>query len=158
MALRLAIPPRRAWTYPEIAASLHMSASEAHAALKRAARSGLVDESNRTARKAALLEFIVHGVRYMLPPDWSGIVRGIPTSYAVPPLKDEIVGDEFPPVWPHAEGSVRGHGLAPIYKSVPDAALKDPDLHSWLSLVEAIRSGRARERELGARFLRERLT
>src|SRR5690349_21585181 len=134
-----------------------MSASAAHAAVKRAAKAGLVDASTRTARKAALLELIVHGVRYLLPPVWTSITRGIPTAHAAPPLGRAIVDDATLPVWPHPKGSVRGQGLKPIYASVPDAALDDQVFHEWLALVDAIRSGRARERELATRILRERL-
>ena len=136
-----------------------MSASEAHAALKRAAQCGLVDSETRKAKRSALLEFIVHGLRYVLPPGWSGVARGIPTSYAAPPLSASIVQGqgELPPVWPHPEGQIRGQGLRPIYKSVPAAALRDADFYEWLTLLDAIRSGRARERELAVRLVRERL-
>jgi hypothetical protein len=44
-----------------------MSASEAHAAPKRAAECGLVDETTRKAKRSALLEFVVHGLRYVFP-------------------------------------------------------------------------------------------
>jgi hypothetical protein len=158
VAIRLAMPGQADWTYPELASALRMSASEAHAAVKRAVRSGLVDESTRSTRKSALLEFLVHGVRYFVPPVWTGITRGLPTSYAAPPLNASVVADEFPPVWPHAEGTTRGQGLVPVYRSVPEAALRDTEFHQWLALVDAIRSGRARERELASRILRERLT
>jgi hypothetical protein len=157
VAIRLAMLGRTSWTYPELASALQMSASEAHAAVKRAVSSGLVDNVSRTTRRAALLEFLLHGVRYLIPPVWTGVTRGVPTSYAAPPLNTSIAADELPPVWPHPEGTTRGQGLVPVYRSVPKAALKDPALHEWLALVDAIRSGRARERELAARIIRERL-
>jgi hypothetical protein len=59
----LAIPSTDHSTYPSLAASLHMSASEAHGAVKRAAQCGLVDETTRKAKRLALLEFVVHGLR-----------------------------------------------------------------------------------------------
>lgn len=158
VAIRLAIPAgRREWTYPALGEALHMSPSEVHAAVKRAEKAGLVDAATRTARKAALLELLVHGVRYLLPPVWTSITRGIPTAHATPPLGGSIVDDATLPVWPHPQGSVRGQGLKPIYKSVPDAAREDHVFHEWLALVDAIRSGRARERELATRILKERL-
>jgi hypothetical protein len=157
VAIRLAIPPAREWTYPALGAALHMSASEVHAAVKRAAKAGLVDEATRTARKAALLEVLVHGVRYFLPPVWTSVTRGIPTAHATPPLSTAMVSEGLPPVWPHPEGSVRGQGLKPIYKSVPDAAREDAAFHEWLALVDAVRAGRARDRELATTLLKERL-
>lgn len=134
-----------------------MSASETHAALKRAAACGLVDGTARSAKRSALLEFVVHGLRYVFPPSWSGVSRGIPTSYAAPPLSASIVQEELPPVWPHPDGAVRGQGLRPIYKSVPEASLKDAELYEWMALLDAIRSGRARERELAVGVIRQRL-
>lgn len=159
MAIRLAIPGTTMWTYPELALALRMSASEAHGAVKRAAKSGLVDETTRTARRSALLEFLVHAVRYLVPPVWTGVSRGLPTSYAAPPLNTLLVrGDDLPPVWPHPDGTTRGQGLVPVYRSVPDAASRDPILYEWLSLVDAVRCGRARERELAIKILKERLS
>lgn len=157
VAIRLAASPGRKWTYPALGESLHLSASEAHAALKRAAGSGLVDERTRLARRPALREFLVHGLRYVLPPVWTSVTRGLPTSHAAPPLDEHFADDELPPVWPHPKGTVRGRGLRPIYRSVPDAVREDPELYEWLVLVDAIRAGRARERELAIRMLEERL-
>lgn len=157
VAIRLAIPPANEWTYPALAAALHMSASEVHAAVKRAAKAGLVDETTRTARRAALLEVLVHGARYFMPPVWTSVTRGIPTAHAAAPLATAVLPDGLPPVWPHAEGTVRGQGLKPIYRSVPDAALDDAIFHEWLALVDAIRAGRARDRELAKALLAERL-
>jgi hypothetical protein len=84
--------------------------------------------------------------------------RGVPTSYAAKPLKKSIVpGDEPPPVWPFAEGPVRGYAFSPLHKNVPKAALADPQLYELLALVDALRDGKARERELAARELSKRL-
>ena len=157
VALRLvdAAPGDRA--FPKLAHDLGISASEAHAAVKRAVRSGLVDGDTRTVRKEALREFLLHGLRYVFPPEWIGVTRGVPTSYAAPPLKAQFANGEFPPVWPYPEGTARGEGLAPIYKSVPRAALRNHQLYEWLALVDAIRAGRARERKLAALEIERRL-
>src|SRR5690348_5144009 len=117
VAIQLAAHANQSWTYPQLGAALCLSASEAHAAVKRAVASGLVDGSTRKARSNALLEFLEHGVRYMLPPVWQTVTRGVPTSYAAPPLARAMAVDDLPPVWPHAEGSVRGVGLQPLFKS-----------------------------------------
>jgi hypothetical protein len=71
------------------------------------------------------------------------------------------LGDERkespPPVWPYAEGNTRGYALAPLYRTVPEAALRDPDLYQLLALADAIRDGRARERSLAEKALEKRL-
>ena len=158
MVLKLASAPAGERTFPALAMALGMSASETHAAVKRAVASGLLDGTTRTVRKAALLEFLVHGLRYVFPPEWRGLTRGVPTSYAAAPLHSTIAAGELPPVWPHAEGTARGEGLAPLYRSAPDAALRDPKLYEWLALVDAVRSGRARERQLATKEIERRLT
>ncbi|HJQ64636.1 MAG TPA: nucleotidyltransferase family protein, partial [Burkholderiales bacterium] len=103
-------------------------------------------------------EFLIHGVPYAYPSEHGGVVRGMPTAYAAPPLNKMIVqADEPPPVWPYAEGTVRGYKFAPLYPSVPKAAERDPKLYELLALVDAIRDGRARERDLAAQELETRL-
>jgi hypothetical protein len=64
---------------------------------------------------------------------------------------------EPPPVWPHPEGEVRGLEFSPLYKSAPNAARKDQKLYEWLALIDAVRGGRARERDLAIKELRSRL-
>lgn len=157
VALKLldASPDEKA--FPKLAAALGFSASEVHAAVKRAAACGLLDGASRCVREEALSEFLVHGLRYVFPAQWSGVTRGVPTSYAALPLKSQFAESELPPVWPHPEGTVRGEGLAPLYKSAPGAALRDPLLYEWLALVDAVRGGRARERKLAGHEIERRL-
>jgi DNA-binding Lrp family transcriptional regulator len=155
--LKLVDAPTGEKTFPKLAEALGISASEVHAAVKRAVGSGLVDGQSRSVRKGALSEFLVHGLRYVFPAEWSGISRGVPTSYAASPLRVRFAEGEFPPVWPHPEGTSRGEGLIPLYKSVPAAALRDPQLYEWLALVDAVRAGRARERKLAVEEIERRL-
>lgn len=86
-----------------------------------------------------------------------GLTRGLPTAHAAPPLRDQFAAsDEPPPVWADPEGTVRGQELEPLYRSVPKAARADKELYELLALVDAVRSGRARERELAVKELRTR--
>jgi hypothetical protein len=159
--LKLAALGREPWTYQRLAVELGMSASEVHAAVRRAVAARLMsDASSATGRPvlAALLEFLVHGVRYAYPPERGALVAGMPTGYAAPPLNKAIVQpNEPPPVWPYAEGKVRGYSFAPLYPSVPAAAARDAKLYELLALADAIRDGRARERSLAAKELQARL-
>lgn len=146
-------------TYPHLAHALGMSASEVHASVQRAAKAGLVRLDDREPNRQALLEFLVHGVKYAFPADRGGMTRGMPTAHAAAPLAKKLAaGKEAPPVWPDPDGSVRGEALEPLYRSAPNAARADAGLYEWLALVDAIRSGRARERELAANELRRRLS
>jgi hypothetical protein len=96
-----------------------------------------------------LEEFIVHGVPYVFVPDRGEVTRGMPTGYAGPLLSSLIqAADDLPPVWPDPNGKVRGQAFSPLYKSVPQAAREDGNLYALLTLVDAIRGGRARERSM----------
>jgi len=50
---------------------------------------------------------------------------------------------------------VRGVSLAPLYPSVPAAALKDEKLYAILALFDGLRSGQARERNAAQKLLDE---
>ena len=146
------------WSYPSLAHAVGMSASEVHSAIRRAADSGLMNLSTKRPNKQALVEFLVHGLRYVFPADRGGLTRGLPTAHAAPPLKDRITGGgDAVPVWPDPEGEVRGEELRPLYRSVPEAARRDPALYELLALVDAIRAGRARERTIAIEELKRRL-
>lgn len=58
-------------------------------------------------------------------------------------------------IWPHHEGSQRGLSIAPLFKSVPDAALEHSRLYELLALIDAIRTGNQREASLAKRSFEE---
>ncbi len=148
------------WTFSGIAADLGMSASEVHGAAKRAVAAQLARREGAAIRpdRRNLEEFLLHGVRYAFAPDLGGLTRGMPTANAAAPLVDHFpAGSEPPPVWPDPEGEMRGEAFSPLYRSVPVAAKRDPALYALLALVDAIRGGRARERALAMKELKQRL-
>jgi hypothetical protein len=137
-----------------------MSPSEVHAAVKRALTAGLALNDGEFTRPNIrnLEEFLLHGVRYAFALERGGLDRGMPTAHAAAPLDEIFVGvNEPPPVWPDAGGEVRGETFAPLYRSVPVAARNDPELYQLLALVDAIRGGRAREREVAKKELKKKL-
>lgn len=145
-------------TYPELAEQTGLAVSAVHGALKRAAaaRLALFQDRRPVVLKAQLREFVLFGAKYAFAPVWYSLTRGVPTAYAAAPLNGIIAPSSDPvPVWPHPKGTVRGLGLAPLYPSVPDAALKDARLYEMLALFDALRSGQAREREAAQKLLEE---
>jgi len=146
--------------FAQIAADLAMSPSEVHGAVKRTQAAHLLHGPELLGRPnvSALEEFLIHGLKYAFPAEHGGPTRGLPTSYAAEPLKRLIAaGDEPIPVWPHPEGKKRGIALAPLYKTVPIAAMRDPSLYEKLALVDALRDGRTRERKLAEQELKKLL-
>lgn len=160
VALKLAVS-RELFSYARLGIELAMSASEVHGSLKRASAARLIGssiEERMTPIRPAMHEFLVHGAKYAFPPVLGGPTRGLPTAYAAPLLRDILIQpEELPPVWPHPNGPVRGYALIPLYPSVPLAAERDPRLYEILSLVDAMRIGAARDREIAAKMVLERL-
>lgn len=157
--LKLVAIGDRPWSFSSLGTELGMSPSEVHGGIKRATTSRLYDPNRKVPILRSLLEFLVHGVKYVFPPEAGSLTRGIPTSYAAPPLNALIIQtDEPPPVWPTCDGNARGYQFAPLFRSVPIAAANDGNLYELLALVDAIRDGRARERELAVKELTKRLS
>lgn len=151
-------------SFVKLASELFMSSSEVHAAVKRAVESGLMQvEANggtshrKLANRHALLEFIIHGLKYVFPAERGGETRGMPTALFAPGVPQRVVGAGPIPVWPDPEGEVRGYEFRPLYRSVPAAAKRDPELYILLALVDAVRGGAARERNIAEKALAERL-
>ena len=146
--------------YSQLAAELAMSPSEVHACIQRAQRSGLLHGPGLKNRPnfSALEEFLLHGLKYVFPPERGELTRGVPTSYAAEPLRSVIgQGNEPAPVWPYEQGKQRGVGFEPLYKTAPIAALRDPSFYEYLALADAVRDGRVRERKAAETELRRRL-
>ena len=145
-------------TFSELAQELCMSASEVHGAVKRLERARLLEPNSRKVKVKALREFLNEGVPYAFPAHPGALTRGMATSWGGPVLRDLIRGKESEiPVWPDPQGKQRGVALEPLYRSASRAAEKDPKLYDLLSLVDALRSGRARERSLASKELNSRL-
>lgn len=155
--LKLALWDRN-WTFDLLAHELGLSASAVHRSVHRAAAAGLYRPNKKEVDRAALEEFLVHGLRYVFPPKWGGEARGIATAWAAPPLAGELSqAANSPPVWPDPHGTVRGIALEPLDPRVPDAAKRDEELGQLLALIDAIRIGGPRERALAAEGLKARL-
>lgn len=132
----------------QLAAALGISQSEVSESLERSRISGLVDSSKRKVNTQALKGFLVYGLRYAFPVVPGGIVRGIPTAASASPLKERIVQGEENFVWPSSDGTMRGQSLSPLYPSIPFAAGQDPELYALMVAADALRIGRARERDI----------
>ena len=158
--LKLSLPGASKLSFQKLAEDMNLSPSEVFASVKRASVSGLLSEYARSkvVKPVALLEFMQHGMHYAFPAELGQPTRGIPTAYAAEPLKSVLQSsDDLPPVWPCAEGKVRGYSFAPIYKHAAAAALKDPKFYELLALTDSLRDGRVRERKLALEELSGRL-
>lgn len=144
------------WFHHTIAQELGMSQSEVSQSLNRSKYAGLIDDARKKVNKIAFNEFLIHGVGYAFPQQPGALVRGILTAHSAEPLNKIIQAtDKY--VWPYAKGLDRGQAIEPLYSSVVEASLKDTDLYELLTLVDAIRVGRVREKEMAKRELEKRI-
>lgn len=155
VALKLAVNDRQ-YTQAKLAAELDVSPSQVNRALRSGVDSGLLEEGTMHVHGAALNEFLLHGVRYAFPGRVGSITRGMATAHAAPPLNRRIRSGE-PLVWPDASGDARGQSLEPLYRNAVSASRKDSELYEALALLDAIRVGRARERQIASKLLSERI-
>lgn len=154
VALQLALSPEDG--YAALAEAVGLSVSEAHAAVGRLTRASLFNRDRREIIPSALLAFVISGVPHAFPPMLGPETRGIPTAAAAAPLASTFPNAEQH-VWPSALGTVRGPSLTPLYPKAIYIAARQPALYELLTLVDALRVGRARERRFAADLLRERL-
>jgi len=157
--LKLVAQGNESWTYIDLATELDLSPSQVHAAVRRAIESGLAHEADGRVRVNVgnLEEFLVHALRYLSIPERGPKSRGMATLTSAPPFATLFVNDDEPIVWPDPSGDVRGESLAPIYKSAPNAARRDPKLYELLVIADALRSGRAREKQAAVKELKKKL-
>jgi hypothetical protein len=155
VALHRLVYPERL-TVAQIAAGLCVGVSTAHRGLIGAKAASLITASGAPNHRN-ILEFTLHGARYAFYPVFcGGNSRGVPTAGAAPELAARLVGSAMI-VWPDPRGTLRGEGLEPIHPRAVQIAAADPKFYTLLASIDLLRVGGAREREVAAAVLRERL-
>jgi hypothetical protein len=143
------------WQQIPLAKALGMSQSEVSQSVARSQFANLLYGNGKQVMKSALLEFLEFGLTYVFPQKPGAIVRGIATAHSASPLARIIESTESF-VWPYAKGNQRGQSIIPLYRSVPEAALKDSKLYELLALTDALRVGKAREKIIAIEELKKR--
>lgn len=139
-----------------------VSKTQVSESLRRCADIGLVKKDRKfgvpRCNYSALFDLLSSGVKYFFPAKPGALVRGISTAFAAPVLQDKLLSaGDLIPVWPDAMGHNKGLAIEPIYKTVPHAVKKDPELYAMLALVDAIRVGQPREANLAKELLKQRM-
>lgn len=138
----------------DLANAVAISPAEVSNSLQRSSASGLLDLENRKVRVQALTDFLIYGLPYVFPQIPGGISRGLPTAHSHTYLKDKIMSNEMY-VWPDAESGYRGHTIQPLYQGAVKAAKNDEKLYLYLSLIDVLRMGKVREKELAIAKLKQ---
>ncbi|MFO7686726.1 MAG: hypothetical protein R6V60_11590 [Desulfobacterales bacterium] len=158
--LKLVAIENESWSYSRLAVSLGMSPAEVHAGVGRtlSAQLAILRDGQARPHSRNLEEFLIYGIRYVFVPDRGELTRGMPTGYAANPMAGHFApSDEPPPVWPVADGAIRGYAFSPLYRSAPRAAHEDVRLYELLVVVDSLRSSSARERKLASAKIQARL-
>jgi len=154
VGLRLAEAP--AAKYAELSADLGISSSSAHGSVQRLEAAGLLRPGSRAVNRLAFREFLEHGVRYAFPARPGVEARGVPTAHSAPPLSSHIVAQDTL-VWPSVSGPSSGQSVVPLYEAAVELPHRCPSVYESLALVDALRVGRARERQLAIEALDQKL-
>lgn len=146
-------------SFAVVAKEIGMSVSEFHAAVRRLALAGLIEQESRKPHGKPVEEFLFHGVPYVFPARQGAPTRGVPTSHSAAPLNTLIAASSgtLGPVWPDAGGKTRGYAIDPLHPSAPSVAVDDPAFYEVLALIDALRDGRMRERSLAREELHRRI-
>jgi hypothetical protein len=143
-----------AWTYREFARKLGLPHPLVQRALQRAEEVELYTSESRCVHRANLEEFLLHGLRFVAPAKLGGVLPGVPAAWAATPMSRVIrESGDLPPVWPSANGRVRGQALPPLHKAAVKAAEETPQLGELLAIVDSLRAGDIRVRSVAAKML-----
>lgn len=154
--LKMTTDSKQVWLNAKLAESLKISPSEISGALERCRVAKLVDHSKRRVNIKALEEFIIHGLKYVFPVEPQGMVRGIPTAFSASPIREKISQGREKYVWPYVRGTERGQLIEPLYSTIPDAVVNDPELYELLAIADTLRIGKVREIEVAKEELKKR--
>ncbi len=141
-------------SFRELAHSVGLSLGEAHNSAMRLQVAHLVMPHRRAVNSRPLVEFLVHGVPYAFPGELGPEAQGVPTAHSGPALRNEIQSLETV-VWPSLEGEARGSTLAPLCSKAPAMVRANPSLYRLLTIVDALRVGRSREKNLAQQMLEQ---
>lgn len=144
------------FTQLRLSLALHLSPATTFRAVRRLTGARLWDQSALRVDRAGAAELLIHGVRWVFPCVPGALVRGVPTAHSGPPLHGAFASEQLY-VWPDEGGTVAGAAVEPLHPCTPFLVDSLHGAYELLTLVDALRVGRARERTLAAKLLRERL-
>jgi hypothetical protein len=143
--------------FAAISEATGISVGECHGAVQRLVMASLVSPISRRSIGELLVRFLVSGVPHAFPPAVGPAVVGVVTAHSAPVFSGLITAPE-PYVWPDLDGTVRGLALTPLFPRAGELVRRNAPLYTLLTIVDALRVGHTREKEIAERLLRERMT
>jgi hypothetical protein len=143
------------WTFRSLAERLSVPHTVVQRALARAHAADLYAPDRREVHLPHFEEFAVHALRFVAPGHLGAVVTGVPAAWVAGPMAAAIrsAGEDPPPVWPHARGQVRGQALEPLHPAAPEAVERWPELGEILAVLDSLRAGDPRVRQVAEELL-----
>jgi|ERR1700761_6685477 len=147
------------WSYRSLADRLQVPHPVVQRALARAKGADLYSSDRREVHRLHFEEFAIHALRFVAPARLGALMPGVPAAWGAEPMADAIrsSGGEPPPVWPFAQGRVRGQAIEPLHAAAPEAVEDWPELGELLAVLDSLRAGDARVRKVAGGLLSDRL-
>lgn len=162
LAVKLFCKGKDDWSQAVLSQELVISVSEINAGLKRLSAAKLVEQHNDGRRwvviRNAFKEFLLHGIKYVFPAVKSGPAVGLVTAYHHIDYQSHFNEQPLVAVWPDAKAKTKGFAIEPLYPTVSSAAKNDPELYSWLALIDCLRDRDNEELSVAEVLLREKIT
>jgi len=155
--LKIVSLQNKEWRNIDIAGALKLSPSEVSEALNRCKIAKLIDGKKKNVNHNSFKEFLIYGLKYVFPVEPGANVRGIPTAHSASPISETISQGVEIYVWPYAKGIKRGQTIEPLYKTIPEVAIKDKSLYELLAITDTLRVGRVREIKIAIEELEKRM-
>jgi hypothetical protein len=143
--------------YQELANSLLISVGEISKSMERNRIAGLVNPEKTQVNRLALRDFLIYGLKYVFPPQIGASTRGIPTAHSASPVKEKIAESTENFVWKYYKGTRRGNAILPLYAKIPQFIENDRELYELLAIVDTLRIGKSREKEIAIEELDKKL-
>ena len=152
---------RSEWTYAGLAASLGLSAGEAHNSYRRC-RGALLLTPGGAVDRRHLVDLLSVAAPIVFYAARGGLAAGLPTASWAPALRDKFdhPTGALPCVWPQPDsprGCVQGEAVDPVYPTAPEAARQDPLVYELLALTDVVRVGGRADRERAVRLIEQRV-
>jgi hypothetical protein len=149
--------PPDPWTVRVLADELKLPPASVQRSLDRLAATPVLDARRRRLSIGASEDLLMDALPFVVPGSLGGETRGLPTAWAASPLAERLASAGQPPVWPDPHGEARGLEVEPLHPGVVGLARADPEMYELLALVDGMRLGDARVRELAGGLLRDRI-
>lgn len=135
------------WQFLDIARSLYISPAEVSESLNRSSFAGLVNHERKKVHRQSFFEFLQYGMPYVFPQSPGPMAKGMATGHSHPYFQNSIISKEVY-VWPEVGGKDYGQSIEPFYPNQVKAAKEDPNLYEALAMLDVIRTGKNRERNI----------